>query len=302
MEIIPYDTSLLQQVTYLYNRTVAAVPHCFPIGAEQFGPVAAACEGSPSGERLREEQILVALDEGEACGFVHVAIGRLGRKTNPESGFIRFLCYVPGRRVAGQALLAAAEEYLQEREMKEVLAFDSDLMYEFYHLPHAYLSDRLAHIHALLGQNGYKRSHGEVFLDWPEYPELELIRPGVEARIVVESEDGKGKRPDLTLVAKLEDKSVGVCANYSSGRPWRPDVADDWFHTHWLAVDEPYRRRGLGWYLLQRSLAEMRANGYRHAAISTDFENHRALLFYSNFGYHVVDWTYALSRHLGRRQ
>ena len=30
----------------------------------------------------------------------------------------------------------------------------------------------------------------------------------------------------------------------------------------------------------------------RHAAISADWENYRTLIFYSNCGYRVVDWTY----------
>jgi ribosomal protein S18 acetylase RimI-like enzyme len=54
----------------------------------------------------------------------------------------------------------------------------------------------------------------------------------------------------------------------------------------------------LGRHLLQRSLQEMHRIGYRNASISTDWENHRALLFYSNHGFNVVDWTYCYGRDL----
>jgi hypothetical protein len=37
----------------------------------------------------------------------------------------------------------------------------------------------------------------------------------------------------------------------------------------------------------------MRSLGYRHSSISTDRANNRALLFYSNFGYTVVEWTHS---------
>ena len=56
--------------------------------------------------------------------------------------------------------------------------------------------------------------------------------------------------------------------------------------------------QGLGRYLLQRALREMHGAGYRHAAISTHWRNYRAFLFYSNYGYRVVDWTYGLRREI----
>jgi len=62
-------------------------------------------------------------------------------------------------------------------------------------------------------------------------------------------------------------------------------------------VDE-LQSRGLGRHLLQRSLKEMHGAGFRHAAISTALGNHRAFLFYTNYGYRVVDWTYGLGREL----
>ncbi len=50
--------------------------------------------------------------------------------------------------------------------------------------------------------------------------------------------------------------------------------------------------QGLGRYLLQHALQEMHKVGYRHAAISSGLDNHRAFLFYNNCGYRTVDWTY----------
>ena len=41
-----------------------------------------------------------------------------------------------------------------------------------------------------------------------------------------------------------------------------------------------------------------REHGYRHGAISTAFDNDRAFLFYTNYGFRVVDWTYEFAREL----
>ena len=51
-------------------------------------------------------------------------------------------------------------------------------------------------------------------------------------------------------------------------------------------------------YLRGRALVEMKKAGYRHAAISAGWDNYRAISFYSNYGYRVVDWAYGLQRGL----
>jgi ribosomal protein S18 acetylase RimI-like enzyme len=61
-------------------------------------------------------------------------------------------------------------------------------------------------------------------------------------------------------------------------------------------VEEDFQGQGLGRSLMRRTLAAGREVGYRHASISTDWRNFRAFMFYSNFGYHVADWTYSYAR------
>lgn len=55
---------------------------------------------------------------------------------------------------------------------------------------------------------------------------------------------------------------------------------------------EPWQGKGIGKYLPQQALNDAYAIGYRHAAICTQNDNHRALLFYTNFGFSVYDWNY----------
>ncbi|MYF98780.1 GNAT family N-acetyltransferase [Candidatus Poribacteria bacterium] len=68
--------------------------------------------------------------------------------------------------------------------------------------------------------------------------------------------------------------------------------AQDWTYTEWLGIEDDFQGKGFGKFLLQYSLQEMQKAGYRHASISTSLDNYRAILFYSNVGYKVVDWTY----------
>jgi GNAT superfamily N-acetyltransferase len=179
------------------------------------------------------------------------------------------------------------------------MAFHQDYRHAFYHMGHAYLSDRLDHIHALLGLNGYQRCAGEIYLEWADFaPE----RPGpapLPVQLTSEWVPGRGKLPGLTVRAMQQDRQLGVCVNLSCGEWSAADPAQDACLTKWLGVEAEAQGQGLGRHLLQAALVELRAAGYHRAVISTSWANHRACLFYSNCGYRAVDWTYALSRELG---
>ena len=103
---------------------------------------------------------------------------------------------------------------------------------------------------------------------------------------------------DHSLVRAGLCRLIGECVCGRIGDHSDDEAARDWFIVHWLWAAEEVRRRGLARHLLHRALVEMRGAGYRHSAISTAWDNHRAALFYGNVGYHVVDWTYALGRRL----
>ena len=93
-------------------------------------------------------------------------------------------------------------------------------------------------------------------------------------------------------------KRVGECWSVSGGEFSSHPEAQNWLHTTWLGIEDEFQGQGLGRYLLQYELQEMHKVGYRHAAISTAWDNHRAFLFYSNCGYRTVDWTYGFVKDL----
>jgi GNAT superfamily N-acetyltransferase len=114
--------------------------------------------------------------------------------------------------------------------------------------------------------------------------------------IAVEQKPGKGERPGLLVRALLDGEQAGVCESVSCGEFTRAEAVQDWMFTTWLGVEEAFRGQGLGKHVLHRALFEMRALGYRHAALSTARDNHRAYLLYTNVGYRMIDWTYGLKK------
>ena len=292
MEIVQYTPDLQTSVTEFYNRLTADVPHCYPVTAEEFaialrGVTIGKIEKNDDGLRLDSQTAFVAITAGTVQAFIHVALVRI---RDENVGVIRFLGYERGVRRAGQAVLEKAETYLKAFNVTRISAFTRS-RYRFYHLEYAYLSDTLDQVQALLGFNEYHRSNGWVFLDWKNY-DVTPIPSSIPVTFSVDWKDERGQRPDSVIKVHRDDEEVGLCVSVSGGEYSSHPDAQDWFHTVYLEIEDAFHGQGLGKFLLQYALQEMKKIGYRHAAISTGWDDYRALLFYSNCGYRVVDWTY----------
>ena len=298
MEIIQFTPDMQAPVTQFYNRLTAGVPHCYPVKEQEF---ATAIRGVMTGKAdkkeggLDSETAFVTMVNGAVQAFIHVGIGQVGDNREEDIGVIRFLGYERGARQVGQAVLEKAETYLKTYNISRIYAFSQDCRYRFYHFEHAYLSDALDQVQALLGFNGYRRSAGEVFLDWENYA-VAPTPSNLSVELSMDWEDGRGERPNCTVKAYQGDEQVGICESVCGGEFSSHPDAQDWLHTVWLGIEGEFQGQGLGRYLLQYELQEMHKVGYRHAAISTNWENYRAFLFYSNCGYQVVDWTYGYEK------
>lgn len=224
--------------------------------------------------------------------FVHVDFGHI---RDEDIGIIRFLGYERGARHAGQAVLEKAEDYLKAFNVTRIFAFRSERRYRFYHFEYAFLSDALDQVQALLGFNGYCRCNGWVFLDWENYDVTPISAP-IPVTLSVAWKDERGQRPNCVVEAHQDNEEVGSCISVSGGEYSDHPDAQNWFHTVYLEIEDEFQGQGLGRYLLQYALQEMKKIGYQHAAISTRWDDYRALLFYSNCGYRTVDRTYTYEK------
>jgi ribosomal protein S18 acetylase RimI-like enzyme len=300
MEILQYTTDMQTSVTQFYNRLTANIPHCYPVKEQE---LATAILGVTTGKSdksdggIDSETAFVAMVDGAVQAFIHVGIGQIGDNREENVGVIRFMGYERGARRVGQTVLEKAETYLKAFNVSKIFAFSQDYRYSFYHFDHAYLSDTLDQVQALLGHNGYHRSEGEVFLDWENYT-VTPVSSSLPVTLSVDWKQGRGQFPNCTVRAFQGDKEVGECWSVSGGEFSSHPDAQNWLHTTWLGIEDEFQGQGLGRYLLQYELQEMHKVGYRHAAISTAWDNHRAFLFYSNCGYRTVDWTYEFVKDL----
>jgi GNAT superfamily N-acetyltransferase len=308
MEILPLESNMLGHLAKLYNHAVEPIPYCYPANRLDFSAELAplfreegnedAAEDAQQDDPRHDEAVFVAVEKRRLAGFVHAAMGSPRPGKEPEEGLIRFLWYRPGMREAGDRLLHAAEEHCAALGAPAISVFPQKHRYSFYMMKAAFMSDVLGHVVALLGLRGYARNNGEVFMDWPEFT---VAEPGPlldGLPVDVEHTGGRGRLPGVTVRVAPEGKEIAVCENVSAGEFSRDRLAQEWLFTTWVGVDDEYQGLGLGRWLLQRALWEAQKIGYRHASISTAWENYRALLFYTNFGYAVTNWTYGYRREL----
>jgi len=299
VEIVEYQPHLLADVASLYAESTEHVPHCFAVEDEEVAAaLAGECGSESEGRTLPSQAIRVALEGGRGIGFAHVGV-RAPEGDESGCGVVRFLWYPRGRRDVGQSLLDAGEDWLRQQGVRTVLVYPQTYRYRFYAFAHMYLSDRLDHVQALFLFSGYRKAGGEVSLDWLDVdPPPPAPLPDLGIEVDVTQSDGPGRLPGFTVQARRDGEGVGQCLFLSAGAFSRRDGAQIWAFCDWLGVREPLQGKGLGRHLLQRGLVAVREAGYRHAAISTAWDNYRAFLFYTNYGFRVADWTYEFRRDL----
>ena len=294
MEIAGFEPTMAEDVARCYNDLIEPVPDCYPVAADRFASVAGLASN-----RLRDEELMAARVGGDIVGFVHVGIALPAEEEDEPKGepaVIRVLAYRPGQRTVGQALLAWAEQWARQKPRGALSAWNAVYRYRFYHFGFAHLSERIGHVRALFGMNGYEVANSEIYLTWPDYAVPQVRRPELDFELALTWKEGPiGRRLAVSAVSGQE--RLGVC-NVDRGQASEGPNASDWCYCEWLGIAEASRGKRLGAFLLAAALAEMRKAGCRHAAISTNGTNYRAQLLYTNLGYRVTDYTVAFGKEL----
>ena len=286
MRITLLDQADFGQVAELFNELEADVPYSRPVDSESF------CSTITEPiDDLDQEFLLLATEAGQPRGYVHA--GLIRGEEDPPRGVIRSLAFPRDRRQIGQALLDSMHRNLAELGASRYQALTGKFGYRC--TWYASLKSPWEHVYALLGGNGY-RIAGQLGLVciWPDYEisEPTLPDPEVEVEIadapIYPNTKNYGDAPMVSVRAWRKGKSVGTCESRTYYLPCWGRAAQDVCYTGGMLVDEGERGRGLGRYLMQRGLYEMRRHGHRHALIDLQGDNYQALMLYQSLGYRVA--------------
>ncbi len=294
MKIEQIPPERVGELTAVYNGYVADVPLSEAVSVERFVEIWA-WRDDRSAQLETEQTIYTAKEEGCHVGFSHVALGRFpgpelrGDQQPGPTGVIRLITYPPGHREAGQALLEAAEMHLIGQGASRILAFLNN-GYLFQRFAYGELPDTCGHLMALFGMNGYRVARGEVFMRYADFVTEKTILPDPRADLSVERiAQVTGTRDSIRVVARKWEELIGVCEGHSLGLWGHSDLSHATIVLGPMDVEEAFQGCGWGKFLANTMLEEASKLGYRHTATSTQQENHRAQLFYTNMGYKVTD-------------
>jgi len=282
-----------------YNALVVAdgVPHCWAVTEEEF---AAGLVNRPDdvkpGEWLHSDALFACEEGGRVTAYSHVALGEIDVEgTKHSGGHIRFFAYARGCRAAGAAVLTESERHLTDAGAERLWACEPGTGSHFYHLGFGGLSDRAGNVCGLLGRQGYEAEHGEVFMRMPEI-DVEVPEPPAGAEVEIEEDSRRGELPGVETRALMDGRKIGECGIRSAGEYVSAAAAQRTCFVLWLGVEAEWQGKGLGRVLLMKALEHAKELGYESAVISTDQGNHRALTFYTNYGFRVTDTLYGLAK------
>lgn len=314
MKITTLEIDQASRLTDFYNEQFADMPYCYPVTADEFeAGVLWHEERDEPYEDLSDESFLVAEDErGAIVGFAHVAVCRKGEEDDriglhpieelleDRIGLIRFLHYRAGARPAGQTLLEAAEAHLRGVGISQIRAF-SYFGYRFYRFCHAFQSDRMGHVGALLSMNDYRITRGIILLELPGFTVPDPVLPDPEVTTRFDVKPGRGRLPNMEFQLFRGDQCIGQGFAQSVGDFCRSPQAQETFYIPWFSIEgspvggrvsEGEQGKGFGRYMMEVLLREMRQLGYRHATTQANTGSPRPILLYTNMGYEVVDTNY----------
>jgi ribosomal protein S18 acetylase RimI-like enzyme len=253
-----------------YSQQISNLPYCYPVSSDDFAwniqRELHHFYGPPS-EDLHSERFIVWNERGQVLGFVHVAVARKKGESPSERGIIKFICYKPGNRAIGQALLGETESYFREKKLQMIAAFPKRHIYHFCS-PDGGYSELHGHINALLSMNGYTISERIVNMSWTDFAVSEPDLPDDSIRVKVAFPTEIGELPNIMIEtysssATPNEGPLGECYSYSMGYLQRSEYAQDQIFINWLGVRRDFRGKGWGRYLLLRTLWEARKIGYK---------------------------------------
>lgn len=273
----------------LYNEHASALPNCRPVQQDEFRR--GLQQLWPRG-RLRDTRIIVGVAEGQLLGYLHIAVGEFTDVYEQEQsgGVTIFFTYTAGHRRVGQLLLDEAEEHMRRMGTDSVWAYQIVEGYPFYGLGN--LSDRMGHVCALLGANGYRPNEEWVVLERQGCSIERPTGPADQYEIAFPRSDSSA----LLLELRFGEKLIGECRAFPRQVGSSPE--DSLYISDLVIYPEEAKGIGLGRYLLLEMLWRAQELGHRHSLVKTLCDNHTAQLLYTSVGYHVCDVTRGYHKNL----
>ena len=262
----------LAAVAALFEQTTMAIPYCWALSPQAFRECVLFDEGAPYAELAVDSRGWLVARAGErTLGFAHCAIGRLNTDARIERrGFLRFLTTLPDAPPAvASALLTAANSYFRGHGVERIDAFHVRTGYSCYLAGRGVLANDRLDLMAALGDAGYRMCE-RWFLYEKVFQSYVIERvpdaPGFSLQI-----DDRGTEGFAMFIARGVQPVAELLIDFLPALSENTGIPTASLRE--LNVEEAFRRKGIGRWLLLRTINELAARGYHRLVVDINLSN-----------------------------
>jgi ribosomal protein S18 acetylase RimI-like enzyme len=286
-EIRAFQTQDLPQLTQLINQHISMLIPTWGLPSDL---ILSRLESNPDQPMIDPW----VMERKTLCAFVGeqlVAAAHLLRYGKDETvaenhrgiGDIAWFFFYPEHQPEAVVFLEACHQKMRQWEVTKLSAWESGLSIPCL----TGIPDKWPHLLALFYEAGY----------WPNPERAEAIfGGGFETILALAKQEPKGKLliQDMESLKRyslqtITDEEMGFCL-FDAKLPRERPALESWAELCEISVEEAWRRRGVGRFLLQEMVSYLVAYGIKNIVFSVVQDNDAAIAFYRN-----VDWN-AISR------
>ncbi|MCP4167669.1 MAG: GNAT family N-acetyltransferase [Chloroflexi bacterium] len=285
--VSPLQQKDLAAVTELWNQTAETLPFSWCTSPDTFQKDIVSQNAEPYIDlQTQPEGCLVARDGKQMLGLIHCSVGYLAEDEITLRGFIRHLTTLPSApNWVAKLLLSEAEDHFRKQGVSDrVFAFHRHAGYPSLLAGRGYFATDRIDIMATLGDAGYQVRDRWFLYEKTFHSYVTEYHPS-QGNLVLRILDSPDGITSLHVVHQgwpVAELSVVIMIELSKQRGAPIAAIKE------LRVEPGFRRRGVGRWLLLRTLNELTLRGVHHLIVDINHNDAAAQSLLVQLGFEEV--------------
>ena len=302
MKIRALKASDYEQLYRLYRRQTSDLPYHHNVRRDQFRDELLVTRfiRNPDDHHPRARIALVAKERDRVIGMVSGGIVTNGDEvTESRTGYLQAIIGQPADADLLKEMIVRVVSHLRRFRPKKIVAQDACLSPVFFADSAGMCPSQQAWLGQLLLDSGFEVNHrGLRMVALLESPRREVKPPDdLEFLHVTHEMHGVDDKYDFgcVLLKPPYEYGDGVvwCGSFFSGAFVKGSAFRSLYINWFTIMDEAYRGRGLGRFMLRHCLQQAQQRGAKYASLLSGADNFVAHNLYQSEGFRVVDATHA---------
>jgi GNAT superfamily N-acetyltransferase len=275
-ELLPFQPVWLADLTLLINAHTSLVPPGWTLTDAQVDLLLAAPfwwqVHYPDQTRLADAEVLCVLEDGNLCAGTRL------RYSDDRCTYITWILSKPESGDAFRYLLEEVETRARARGCQSLRFTRNELGAGWFDVPVVW-----PHIVQGLHEAGF-----EVEREWMLMSGKvnRYNNPMPDVQDLTLEWDARPQEAEWKVTARADGMLLGECEAWGIPAAFHGCSGyDEWITLEWLGVEEPYRRKGIGRWLMNEQLQFQAGRGIGKALMWTEIDNEAAIRLNEQMGF-----------------